>query len=122
MIKRGTILNVADNSGAVKIKCIGFVGLGNREAATIGDTIIASVKKALPRRQITAGQVVRAVVVRERQPLRRADGSQVRFEENAAVILKTGKEILGNRIFGPIPRELREKKFDKIITLASELV
>lgn len=122
MIKRGTILNVADNSGAIKIKCIGFVGLGNREAATIGDTIIASVKKALPRRQITAGQVVRAVVVRERQPFRRVDGSQVRFEENAAVILKTGKEILGNRIFGPIPRELREKKFDKIITLASELV
>ncbi|MCL4358344.1 MAG: 50S ribosomal protein L14 [Patescibacteria group bacterium] len=122
MIKRGTWLNAADNSGAVKLKCIGFVGLGNREGAGIGDVIVCSVKKALPRKQVSAGQVVKALVVRQRRSWRRQDGSSVRFEENAAVLLKSTKEILGNRIFGPIPRELRNNRVEKIVNLAQELV
>lgn len=122
MILRGTILKVADNSGAKKIQCIGFKGIGNRAYAVVGDIIVGAVKDAEPRREIQKGDVVRAVVVRQRKPLRRKDGSYVRFEENAVVILKGEKEPMGNRILGPIPREIKEKGFTKIANLAEDLV
>jgi large subunit ribosomal protein L14 len=122
MIQRRTMLNVADNSGALLLQCIGIVKKGNARYAEIGDIIVCSVKKAEPRRQIGVGDVVKAVVVRQKKPYRRKDGSYIRFFENAAVILGTGNEPLGNRIFGPIPREIKEKGFTKIANLAEELV
>lgn len=122
MIKRRTVLNVADNSGALKIQCIGFVRLGNRNWAKIGDVITASIKEVEPRKQVKKGQVVKAVVVRQRLALRRADGSYVRFADNAAVLLKGDKDLLGNRITGPIPMEVKQKGYDKIANLAPELV
>jgi len=122
MITRRTILKCADNSGALEVQCIGFVGLGNRNYATIGDIIVCSVKKAEPHRQIKKGDVVKAVVVRQKKPFKRKDGTWIRFEENACVLIKDKKELIGNRIFGPIPREIKEKGFDKIANLALELV
>ncbi|MEK7674159.1 MAG: 50S ribosomal protein L14 [Patescibacteria group bacterium] len=122
MIKRRTILKVADNSGATTVQCIGFVKLGNRDWAQVGDTITVSVKTAEPRKQVSKGQVVKAIIVRQKRAIRRADGSYIRFADNAVVILKDKKELMGNRIFGPIPREIKTKGFDKIANLAPELV
>lgn len=123
MIQRRTILNSADNSGAIKLQCIGFVRKGNAKYAQIGDIITCSVKSALPRREIKKGAVVKALVVRQKKPFRRKDGSYLRFEENACVLLKGGnKDIVGNRIFGPIPREIKELGYEKIANLAPELV
>lgn len=122
MIQRRTILNCADNSGAIQLQCIGIVRKGNAKYAQIGDIITCSVKKAQPRREITKGMVVRCLVVRQRKPFRRKDGTYIKFEENACVILKGSNDIYGTRIFGPIPREIKELGYDKIANLAPELV
>lgn len=122
MIQPRTILKVADNSGALKLMCIGFVGLGNRRYAEIGDIIVCSVKEAEPNKQIKKGQVVKAVVVRQKKPYLRKNGTWIRFDENAAVIIRSKNDLFGNRIFGPIPREIKEKGFDKIANMAQELV
>lgn len=121
MIQNQSKLHVADNSGAKLIQCIKVLGGTRRRYARIGDVIVASVKKAEPRKAVKKKDVVRAVVVRQRQPYRRRDGSYIRFDDNAAVIVD-GKEPKGGRIFGPIPRELREKGFTKLISLAGEVV
>ncbi len=96
--------------------------MGNRDWAQVGDTITVSVKTAEPRKQVSKGQVVKAIIVRQKRAIRRADGSYIRFADNAVVILKDKKELMGNRIFGPIPREIKTKGFDKIANLAPELV
>jgi len=123
MIQKQTMLKVADNSGAKIVQCIGLIGGSKRRYARIGDIIVVAVKKAEPRKPVKTHDVVRAVVVRQKQPFRRPDGSYIRFDENAVIILdgKT-KEPKGGRIFGPIPRELKEKGFHKIAALAPELI
>jgi large subunit ribosomal protein L14 len=121
MIQSETKLKVADNTGAREIQCIKVLGGSRRRYARIGDIIIASVKKAEPRRPVKRKEVVRAVVVRQRQPFRRKDGSRISFDDNAAVILE-GKNPRGGRIFGPVPRELKERGFDKIVSLATEVL
>ena len=121
MIQERAILKVADNSGAKIIRCFRVLGATRRRYAQVGDTIVASVQKAEPRKAIKKGDVLRAVIVRQKQPLRRSDGSYVRFDENAAVIIEK-KEPKATRIFGPIPREIKEKGFEKIATMAEELV
>lgn len=122
MIQPRTMLKVADNTGAKVIQCINVLGGSRRRYAQIGDMIVASVKKAEPRREIKKHQVVRAVIVRQKKNFRRKDGTYLRFDDNAAVILDLKKEPKGGRIFGPIPRELKEKRFEKIANLAEELV
>ena len=122
MIQEYTILNVADNSGAKKVMCFRVLGGTRRKYASVGDIIICSVKDATPNGQVKKGDVTRAVVVRTRKALRRKDGSYIKFDDNAAVIIDTQKEPQGTRIFGPVSRELREKKFMKIISLASEVL
>ncbi|MFZ8848383.1 MAG: 50S ribosomal protein L14 [Minisyncoccia bacterium] len=122
MIQPRTILKAADNSGALKLMCIGFIGVGNRNYAEIGDIVVCSVKEAEPNKLVEKGQVVRGVVVRQKKPYLRKDGTWIRFEENAVVLLKGENEPLGNRILGPIPREIKEKGFEKIANLAEELV
>jgi len=122
MIQPQSMLKVADNSGAKLIQCIKVLGGSRRRYAQIGDIIVATVKVAEPRRPVKKHDVVKAVIVRQKRALRRADGSYVRFSENAAVILESEKEPKGGRIFGPIARELRDKGFDKIITLAQDIV
>ena len=122
MIQTQTILKVADNSGAKTIQCIRILGGTRRRYARVGDIIVAAVKKAEPRRETKKHQVVKAVIVRQRKEFRRKDGTYLRFDDNAAVILGTKKEPKGGRIFGPIPRELREKGFEKIANLAQELI
>ena len=122
MIQERTMLNVADNSGAKLIQCIKVPGGTRRRYAQIGDIIVASVKKAEPRKEVKKHQVVRAVVVRQKRNFRRKDGTYIRFSENAAVILGSKKEPKGGRIFGPIPREIEEKGFKTIANLAPELV
>jgi large subunit ribosomal protein L14 len=122
MIQQETILKVADNSGARKILCITPLGGGTGRVATIGDIISASVKEADPESKIPKGKVVRAVIVRAKKELRRRDGSYIRFDENAAVIIDLQKEPVGTRVFGPVGRELREKKFMKIVSLAPEVL
>jgi len=121
MIQDGTKLKVADNTGAKVIECFKVLGGSRRRYAYIGDIFVASVKQAEPRRIVKRKDIVRAVVVRQRKPYRRLDGSYIRFDENAAVILE-GKVPKGGRIFGPIPRELKEKGFDKIVSLAQEVL
>ena len=121
MIQAGSKLNVADNSGAKMLQCIKVLGGTRRRYAQIGDIIVASVKKAEPRKAVKKGEVVKAVIVRQRKAFRRLDGSYVRFDDNAAVILE-GMNPKGGRIFGPIPRELKEKGFDKIASLAPEVL
>jgi len=121
MIQERTILKVADNSGAKIIRCFRVLGATRRRYAQVGDIIVASVQKAEPRKAVKKGDVLRAVIVRQKQPLRRLDGSYVRFDENAAVIIEK-KEPKATRIFGPIPREMKEKGFEKIATMAEELV
>jgi large subunit ribosomal protein L14 len=126
MIQRRSILNCADNSGALKLQCIGILKKGNARYAEIGDLITCSVKSAEPRREIKKGDVVRALVVRQKKSFRRKDGTYIRFDENACVLVKKGHkgaiEMVGNRIFGPIPREIKELGYEKIANLAPELV
>lgn len=122
MIQTQTMLKVADNSGAKIIQCIRVLGGTRRRYAQIGDVIVAAVKVAEPRRPVKKHDVVRAVIVRQKRALRRSDGSYIRFDDNAAVILDVAKNPKGGRIFGPVARELREKGFDKIINLASDIL
>lgn len=122
MIQAYTRLKAADNTGAREIMCINVLGGTRRKYARVGDVIVASVKKAIPRGAVKEGDVVRAVVIRCTQPYRRPDGSYVRFDENAAVILTDKNNPKGTRIFGPVARELRDKNFAKIISLAPEVV
>lgn len=120
MVQQQTILKVADNTGAKEIMCIRCLGGSYRKYAGIGDVIIASVKSAAPGGTVKKGDVVKAVVVRTKKPIRRADGSYLRFDENAAVIIKDDKNPRGTRIFGPVARELRDKGYLKILSLAPE--
>ena len=122
MIQQQTILNVADNTGAKKVRCLRVVGGSYRRYANIGDIIVASVKDATPGGVVKKGDVVKAVVVRSHKGLRRQDGSYIRFDENAAVVIKEDKSPRGTRIFGPVARELREKDFMKIVSLAPEVI
>ena len=122
MIRPQTRLNVADNTGAKEVMCIRVMGGSNREYGNIGDVIVAAVKEAAPGGVVKKGEVVKAVIVRTRFGLRRPDGSYIKFDENAAVLLKDDNEPRGTRIFGPVARELREKEFMKIISLAPEVL
>ena len=122
MIQQQTILNVGDNTGAKKVMCIRVLGGSYRKYANIGDVIVGSVRDASPGGVVKKGDVVKAVVVRSAKGVRRADGSYIRFDENAAVIIKDDKSPRGTRIFGPVARELREKDFMKIISLAPEVL
>ena len=122
MVQQQTILNVADNTGAKEIMCIRALGGSYRKYARVGDVIVASVKSATPGGVVKKGDVVKAVVVRTKKPIRRADGSYLRFDENAAVIIKDDGEPKGTRIFGPVARELREKNYMKILSLAPEVL
>ncbi len=122
MIQTNTRLKAADNTGARQIMCIGVLGGTRKRYARVGDVIVASVKKAIPAAVVKKGDVVRAVIVRTAQPYRRSDGSYIRFDENAAVILTDKNNPRGTRIFGPVARELREKNFTKIISLAPEVL
>jgi large subunit ribosomal protein L14 len=115
-------LKVADNTGAKEIMCIRVLGSGFKRYAELGDVIVASVKQATPGGVVKKGQVVRAVVVRTKKGVRRPDGTYIKFDDNAAVILKDETEPQGTRIFGPVARELREKRFSKIISLAPEVI
>ena len=122
MIQMQTMLNVADNSGARKIRCIKVLGGSKRRYAGIGDVFIGAVQEATPGANVKKKDVVRCVVVRTVKEIRRKDGSYIRFDENAAVVLKGDSEPRGTRIFGPIARELREKKFMRIVSLAPEVI
>ncbi|QJW45021.1 50S ribosomal protein L14 [bacterium BFN5] len=122
MIQQQSILNVADNTGAKEIMCIRVLGGSYRRYANIGDVIVASVKAASPGGVVKKGDVIKAVVVRSKKGLRRQDGSYIRFDENAAVVIKDDKSPRGTRIFGPVARELRDKDFMKIISLAPEVI
>ena len=122
MIQAESYLRVADNTGAKELKCIRVLGGSTRRYGNIGDVIVCSVRKAAPGGQVKKGDVVKAVIVRSRKGLRRNDGSYVRFDENAAVIIKEDKPPQGPRIFGPVARELREKDFTKILSLAPEVL
>ena len=122
MIQQQTILNVGDNTGAKKVMCIRVMGGSFRRYANIGDIIVCSVKDAAPGGVVKKGDVVKAVVVRSTKGLHRKDGSYIKFEENAAVIIRDDKTPTGTRIFGPVARELREKQFMKIVSLAPEVL
>lgn len=122
MIQAQSKLNIADNTGAKEAVCIGILGRGGAKTASIGDLITLSVKKVLPRGQIKKGEIVRGVIVRTKHPIGRLDGTRVRFDDNAVVLIGTGKLPRGTRIFGPVARELREKGFPKIISQAPEIV
>ena len=122
MIQQQTVLKVADNTGAKEIMCIRVLGGTARRYANIGDVIVACVKKAAPGGVVKKGEVVKAVVVRSKKGLKRADGSYIKFDENSAVIIKEDKNPKGTRIFGPVARELREKQFMKILSLAPEVI
>lgn len=122
MIQQQTLLKVADNSGAKEIMCIRVLGGSKRKFGNIGDVIVASVKSATPGGVVKKGEVVKAVVVRSVKGVRRADGSYIKFDENAAVIIKDDKQPRGTRIFGPVARELRDKEFTKILSLAPEVL
>ncbi len=122
MIQSQTYLNVADNSGARKVMCITVLGGSKRRTANIGDIITVTVKEANPGGVVKKGEVIRAVIVRTKHGLRRPDGSYIKFDENAAVIIDANKNPKGTRIFGPVARELREKDFMKIISLAPEVL
>ena len=122
MIQQETMLVIADNSGAKKAQCIKVLGGTRRKYATVGDIITVAVKQALPNGAVKNGTVARAVVVRTRKEVRRRDGSYIRFDQNAAVIINQQNEPVGTRIFGPVARELREKRFMKIVSLAPEVL
>ncbi|MBP2033114.1 large subunit ribosomal protein L14 [Clostridium algifaecis] len=122
MIQQQTLLKVADNSGAKEIMCIRVLGGSKRKWGNIGDIVVASVKSATPGGVVKKGEVVKAVVVRSVRGLRRADGSYIKFDENAAVLIKDDNQPRGTRIFGPVARELRDKDFTKILSLAPEVL
>ncbi|SHH45530.1 50S ribosomal protein L14 [Tepidibacter thalassicus] len=122
MIQQETRLKVADNSGAKELLCIRVLGGSGRKYANIGDVVVATVKSATPGGVVKKGKVVKAVIVRSKQGLRRKDGSYIMFDENAAVIIKDDKTPVGTRIFGPVARELREKEFMRIVSLAPEVL
>ena len=122
MIQQESRLSVADNSGAKEVLCIKVLGGSKRRYASIGDTIVVSVKQAMPSGNIKKGAVAKAVVVRTKKEIRRPDGSYIRFDDNAAVLLNATGEMRGTRIFGPVARELREKEFMKIVSLAPEVL
>ena len=122
MIQEETYLKVADNTGAKEIKCIRVLGGAKRKWGNIGDVIVASVRKAAPGGQVKKGDVVKAVIVRSAKGVRRADGTYVRFDENAAVLIRDDKNPVGTRIFGPVARELRDKDYMKILSLAPEVI
>jgi large subunit ribosomal protein L14 len=122
MIQRQTNLDVADNSGARRVQCIKVLGGSKRKYASIGDTIVVSVKEAIPRGRVKKGQVMNPVVVRTAKGVRRPDGSIIRFDRNAAVLVNAQGEPVGTRIFGPVTRELRAKKHMKIVSLAPEVL
>jgi large subunit ribosomal protein L14 len=122
MISVESNLEVADNSGARRVQCIKVLGGSKRKTASVGDVIVVSVKEAIPRGKVKKGDVMKAVVVRVRKDIRRADGSVIRFDRNAAVLINNQSEPVGTRIFGPVPRELRAKNHMKIISLAPEVL
>ena len=122
MIQQQTLLKVADNTGAKELMCIRVLGGSRRKYANIGDVVVASVKKATPGGVVKKGDVVKAVIVRSVKGVRRADGSYIKFDENAAVIIKEDKNPRGSRIFGPVARELRDKEYMKILSLAPEVL
>ena len=122
MIQDNTVLDVADNSGAKKVMCFHVLGGSRKRYATVGDIIVVSVKEAVPRATVKKGDVAKAVVVRTAKEIRREDGSYIRFDGNAAVLINPAGEPIGTRIFGPVARELRRKKFMKIISLAPEVL
>lgn len=122
MVQQESRLNVADNSGAKEVLCIRVLGGTGKRYASIGDTIVVSVKSALPSGNVKKGAVAKAVVVRTKKEIKRADGSYIRFDDNAVVLLNAQGEMRGTRIFGPVARELREKQFMKIISLAPEVL
>ena len=122
MIQMQTNLEVADNSGARRVQCIKVLGGSKRKFASVGDVIVVSVKDAIPRGRVKKGEVTKAVIVRTSKDIRRADGSVIRFDRNAAVIVNKQSEPIGTRIFGPVPRELRAKNHMKIISLAPEVI
>ena len=122
MIQQETFLKVADNTGAKEIKCIRVLGGSTRKFGNIGDVIVASVRKSTPGGTVKKGEVVKAVIVRSAKGVRRADGTYVRFDDNAAVLIKDDKNPRGTRIFGPVARELRDKEYMKILSLAPEVI
>ena len=122
MIQTETKLNIADNSGAKKVQCIKVLGGSKRKYAAVGDVIVVSVKEAIPRGRVKKGDIHRAVVVRTAKEIRRVDGSAIRFDNNAAVLINNQLEPIGTRIFGPVTRELRVKNFMKIVSLAPEVL
>ena len=122
MIQAETNLEVADNSGARRIQCIKVLGGSKRKYASVGDVIVVTVKEAIPRGRVKKGEIVNAVVVRTAKDIRRADGSAIRFDSNAAVLIDKQGEPIGTRIFGPVTRELRTKRYMKIISLAPEVL
>ena len=122
MIQMQTVMQVADNSGAKKVQCIKVLGGSKRRTASVGDVVIVSVKEAIPRARVKKGEIHRAVVVRTAKDVKRADGSTIRFDKNAAVLINQKGEPIGTRIFGPVVRELRAKQFMKIVSLAPEVI
>jgi large subunit ribosomal protein L14 len=122
MIQQETRLNVADNTGAKQVLCIKVLGGSKKRYARLGDTIVITIKKAIPNSNLKKGEVHRAVVVRTKKELKRQDGSYIRFDDNAVVIINDQKEPRGTRVFGPVARELREKQFMKILSLAPEVI
>jgi large subunit ribosomal protein L14 len=122
MIQQETLLTVADNTGAKKVKCFKVLGGSKRRYASLGDVVVVSVKTAIPNSTVKKGTVQRAVIVRTKQPVRRRDGTYIRFDDNAAVILDERYEPKGTRIFGPVARELREREYMKIVSLAPEVL
>ena len=122
MVQQQSILNVADNTGAKKIMVIRVLGGSKKRFGRIGDVVVASVKEAIPNGNVKKGDVVKAVIVRTKKETRRADGSYIKFDDNAAVVLNTALEMRGTRIFGPVARELRAKNFMKIVSLAPEVL
>ena len=122
MIQQESYLEVADNSGARRIQCIRVLGTGQQFVGSVGDGIVASVKEAIPRAGVAKGEIVRAVIVRTKKEVNRPDGSSIRFDSNAAVLLTQQNEPQGTRVFGPVARELRDKRFMRIVSLASEVL
>jgi len=122
VIQQQTRMDVADNSGAKELFCIKVLGGTRRKYASVGDVVVVSVKEAIPNSKVKKGEVHKAVVVRTRRPVRRADGSCIRFDDNSAVLINNQMEPIGTRIFGPVARELRAKKFMKIVSLAPEVL
>lgn len=122
MIQVESILDVADNSGAKSVKCIKVLGGSRRRYASVGDVIVVSIREAMPNSKVRKGDTARAVIVRTKKELRRPDGSYIRFDTNSAVIINNQKEPIGTRIFGPVARELRAKRFMKIVSLAPEVL